>query len=88
MGFISFRKKMDRLCEGLYGELYERLNLIKIVSYPELVNMAISQEVAMKRAQQDKKRKFNQASGSGQGKTFKMVKKNVQGSTQPSSLGC
>jgi hypothetical protein len=41
----------------------------------------------MKRAQQDRKRKFNQASGSGQGKKFKFVKKNVQGATQPSSAG-
>jgi hypothetical protein len=38
----------------------------------------------MKRAQQDRKRKFNQASGSGQGKNFKFIKKNVQGVTQPS----
>jgi hypothetical protein len=63
------------------------LNLIKIDSYPGLVNLAISQEDAMKRAQQDRKRKFNQASGSGQGKKFKFVKKNVQGATQPSSAG-
>jgi hypothetical protein len=63
------------------------LNLIKIDSYPELVNLAISQEDAMKRAQQDRKRKFNQASCSGQGKKFKFVKKNVQGATQPSSAG-
>jgi hypothetical protein len=78
---------MERFREGLDGELYERLNLIKIDSYPELVNLAISQEDAMKRAQQDRKRKFNQASGSGQGKKFKFVKKNVQGATQPSSAG-
>jgi hypothetical protein len=78
---------MERFCEGLDGELYERLNLVKIDSYLELVNLAISQENAMKRAQQDRKRKFNQASGSGQGKKFKFVKKNVQGATQPSSAG-
>jgi hypothetical protein len=59
------KEKMDRFREGLDGELYERLNLIKIDSYPELVNMAISQEDAMKRAQQDRKKKFNQASESG-----------------------
>jgi hypothetical protein len=78
---------MERFREGLDGELYERLNLIKIDSYPELVNLAISQEDAMKRAQQDRKRKFNQTSGSGQGKKFKFVKKNVHGATQPSSAG-
>jgi hypothetical protein len=41
------------------------------------VNLAISQENAMKRAQHDRKRKFNQAWGSGQSKKFKFVKKNV-----------
>jgi hypothetical protein len=35
----------------------------------------------MKRAQQDRKRKFNPTSGSGQGKEFKFLKKNVQGAT-------
>jgi hypothetical protein len=78
---------MERFREGLDGELYERLNLIKIDSYPELVNLAISQEDAMKGAQQDRKRKFNKASGSDQGKKFKFVEKNVQGATQPSSSG-
>jgi hypothetical protein len=81
------KKKMERFREGLDGELYEKLNLIKIDSYPELVNLAISQEYAMKIPQQDRKRKFNQTSGSGQGKKFKFVKKNVQGATQPSSSG-
>jgi hypothetical protein len=47
------KKKMEQFREGLDGELYERLNLVKIDSYPELVNLAISQEDAMKRAQQD-----------------------------------
>jgi hypothetical protein len=78
---------MERFREGLDGELYERLNLIKMDSYPELVNLSIPQEDAMKRAQHDRKRKFNQTSGSGQGKKFKFVKKNVQGATQPSSSG-
>jgi hypothetical protein len=78
---------MERFREGLDGELYERLNLIKIDRYPKLVNLASSQEDTMKRAQQDRKRKFNQASGSGQGKKFKFVKKNVQAATQPSSSG-
>jgi hypothetical protein len=34
------KKKMDRFREGLDGELYESLNLIKIDNYPELVNLA------------------------------------------------
>jgi hypothetical protein len=33
---------MERFREGLDEELYKRLNLIKIDSYPELVNLAIS----------------------------------------------
>jgi hypothetical protein len=41
----------------------------------------------MKRAQKGRKRKFNQASGSGRGKKIKFVKKSVQGATQPSSSG-
>jgi hypothetical protein len=33
---------MEWFGEGLDRELYERLNLIKIESYPELANLAIS----------------------------------------------
>jgi hypothetical protein len=36
------KKKMERFREGLDGQLYERLNIIKIDSYPELENLAIS----------------------------------------------
>jgi hypothetical protein len=41
----------------------------------------------MNRAQQDRKKKFNQASGVSQRKKFKFAKKNVHGSIQPSSSG-
>ena len=78
-------KKMERFRNGLDGELYERLNLATLDSYSELVNMVISQEDAMKRAQNDRKRKANFAPGNEQGKKFRLVKKNVQGSTQSSS---
>jgi hypothetical protein len=43
-------KKMERFHDGLDGELYERLNLIEPNNLHELVNKAISQEDAMKKA--------------------------------------
>jgi hypothetical protein len=50
-------KKMELFREGLNSKLAEWLNLVKFDSYPMLVNKAISQEDAMKRAQAKKKRK-------------------------------
>jgi hypothetical protein len=47
---------MKRFCDGLDGKLYERLNLLKPANFHELVNKAISQEDAMKKAHGDKKR--------------------------------
>jgi hypothetical protein len=52
-------KKMELFREGLNSKLAEWLNLVKFDSYPMLVNKAISQEDAMKRAQAEKKRKAN-----------------------------
>jgi hypothetical protein len=52
-------KKMELFREGLNSKLAERLNLVKFDSYPILVNKAISQEDAMKRAQAERKRKAN-----------------------------
>jgi hypothetical protein len=49
--------KMELFREGLNSKLAEWLNLVKFDSYPMLVNKAISQEDAMKRAQVEKKRK-------------------------------
>jgi hypothetical protein len=48
-------KKMEPFCDGLTGDLYERLNLLEPSRYYELVNKAISQEDAMKKAQKDRK---------------------------------
>jgi len=42
--------KMDHFHNGLDADLYERLNLVKVDNYHELVNLAISQEDAMKKA--------------------------------------
>jgi hypothetical protein len=48
-------KKMERFRDGLDGKLYERLNLLEPANFHELVNKAISQEDAMKKAHGDKK---------------------------------
>jgi hypothetical protein len=49
-------KKIERFCDGLDGKLYERLNLLEPENFHELVNKAISQEDAMKKAHRDEKR--------------------------------
>jgi hypothetical protein len=50
-------KKMELFREGLNSKLAERLNLVKFDNYPMVVNKAISQEDAIKRAQAERKRK-------------------------------
>jgi hypothetical protein len=80
-------KKMERFRDGLDGKLYERLNLIEPENYYELVNKAISQEDAMKKAHRDKKRPSGFAPGSGTNKKFRFVKKNVPNRSQQSSNG-
>jgi hypothetical protein len=80
-------KKMERFCDGLKSELYERLNLLEPNSYHELVNKAISQEDAMMKVQKEKKRHNEFASGIGSSKKFHFVKKNVHGSSQSSASG-
>jgi hypothetical protein len=80
-------KKMERFRDGLDGKLYERLNLLEPNNFHELVNKAISQEDAMKKAHRDKKRQAGVALGSGTNKKFRFVKKNVPNSSQQSSTG-
>jgi hypothetical protein len=43
-------KKIERFCDGLHRDLYERLNLYEANNYQDLVNKAISQEDAMSKA--------------------------------------
>jgi hypothetical protein len=50
-------------------------------------NKAISQEDAMKKANGDKKRASGFAPGSGTGKKFRFVKKNIPNPSQQSSTG-
>jgi hypothetical protein len=66
---------MERFRDGLDGKLYERLNLLDPENFHELVNKAISQEDAMKKAHRDKKRTSSFAPGSGTNKKFLFVKK-------------
>jgi hypothetical protein len=80
-------KKMERFRDGLDCKLYERLNLIEPNDFHDLVNKAISQEDAMKKAQKDKKRQAGFASSGGTNKKFRFVKKNVPNSSQQSSTG-
>jgi hypothetical protein len=80
-------KKMERFRDGLDGKLYERLNLLEPENFHELVNKAISQEDAMKKAHRDKKRPSGFALGSKTNKKFRFVKKNVPNPSKQSSTG-
>jgi hypothetical protein len=76
---------MERFRDGLDGELYELLNLLEPANFHELVNKAISQEDAMKKAHGDKKTASGFAPSSGTTKKFRFVKKNVPNPSQQSS---
>jgi predicted aspartyl protease len=83
----SNAKKMERFRDGLDGKLYEWMNLLEPENFYELVNKAISQEDAMKKAHRDKKRPSGFAPRSGTNKKFRFVKKNVPNPSQQSSTG-
>jgi hypothetical protein len=78
---------MERFCDGLDGKLYERLNLLEPKYFHDLVNKAISQEDAMKKAHRDKKRLSGFSPSSGTNKKYCFVKKNVPNPSQQSSTG-
>jgi hypothetical protein len=80
-------KKMERFRDGLDGKLYECLNLLEPANFHELVNKAISQEDAMKKAHGDNKRMSGFTLGSGTNKKFRFVKKEAPGPSQQSSTG-
>jgi hypothetical protein len=71
-------KKMDRFRRGLDPELYEKLNPIKTNSYHEIVDLAISQEDAMKKVQNAKKRKAAFNSNNAPKRKFRIVRKAQQ----------
>jgi hypothetical protein len=81
-------KKMERFRDGLDGKLYEQMNLLEPENFHELVNKAISQEDAMKKAHRDKKRLSGFAPGSGTNKKFFFVKKSIPNPSHQSSTGC
>jgi hypothetical protein len=68
-------KKMELFREGLNSKLAKWLNLVKFDSYPMLVNKAISQEDAMKRAQAEKKRKANSMPDNAQHCKIRIMRK-------------
>jgi predicted glycosyltransferase len=69
---------MDRFPKGLDPELYEKLNPIKTTSYHEIVDLAISQEDAMKKVQNAKKRKAAFNSNNAPKRKFRIVRKAQQ----------
>jgi hypothetical protein len=68
-------KKMELFREGLNSQLSERLNLVKCNSYPLLVNKAISQEDAMKRAQAERKWKADSMPNNAQRCKIRIIRK-------------
>jgi hypothetical protein len=80
-------KKMELFREGLNSKLAERLNLVKFDSYPMLVNKAISQEDAMKRAQAERKRKANSMPNNAQRCKIRVMRKTFPDFQQASQSG-
>jgi hypothetical protein len=80
-------KKTELFHEGLNSKLAERLNLVKFDSYPMLVNKAISQEDAMKRAQAERKRKANSIPNNAQLCKIRITRKTFPDFQQASQLG-
>jgi hypothetical protein len=68
-------KKMELFRESLNSKLAERLNLVKFDSYPMLVNKAISQEDAMKRAKAERKRKADSMPNNAQRCKIRIMRK-------------
>jgi hypothetical protein len=69
---------MDRFRRGLDPELNEKLNPIKTNSYHEIVDLAISQEDAMKKVQNAKKRKAALNFNNTPKRKFRIVQKAPQ----------
>src|SRR5688572_8744520 len=66
-------KKRDRFRRGLSLELRERLNPIKVDTYNELVNLAISQEDCMRALKADLKRKAPMPAPGPPAQKYRMV---------------
>ena len=66
-------KKHDRFHRGLSTKLQERLNLVRVDSYNELANMAITQEDFITAHRAEKKRKAPVGSSSAQPLRYRIV---------------
>jgi hypothetical protein len=84
--WILTRRRWSFFREGLNSKLAEWLNLVKFDSYPMLVNKAISQEDAMKRAQTEKKRKADSIPNNAQHCKIRIMRKTCPDFQQASQL--
>ena len=66
-------KKHDRFRRGLNTKLKECLNLVRVDSYNELVNMAITQEDCIMAHKAEKKRKAPVGPSSAQPPRYRLV---------------
>ena len=66
-------KKRDRFRRGLNTKLKERLNLVQLDTYNELVNMAITQEDCIAAHRAEKKRKAPTGPSSAQPPRYRLV---------------
>ena len=66
-------KKHDRFRRGLNTKLKERLNLVRVDSYNELVNMAITQKDCIMAHRAEKKRKAPVGPSSAQPPSYHLV---------------
>jgi hypothetical protein len=78
---------MDRFRRGLDPEHYEKLNPTKTNSYHEIVDLVISQEDAMKRVQNAKKRTVAFNSNNVPKRKFRIVQKAPQNSQRNQRSG-
>jgi uncharacterized protein YllA (UPF0747 family) len=78
---------MERIRDGLDGKLYEWLNLLEPKNFHELMNKAISQEDAMKKAHKDKKGRLVLLRAVELTRSVALWKKNVPNPSQQSSTG-
>jgi predicted GIY-YIG superfamily endonuclease len=76
---------MERFRDGLDGKLYERLNLLEPANFHELMNNAISQEDAMKKATRTRRGRLVLLQAAELTRSFTFVKKNVPNPSQPYS---
>ena len=75
-------KKHDRFRKGLNTKLMERLNLVRVDSYNELVNIAITQEDCIMAHRAEKKRKASVGPTSTQPLRYHLVQNTTTAPSQ------